>query len=183
MVLHDPTCTLAPMMPPAYHVPLPTSASLLYPAYPYPSYPSKTLHPRRPSRPPHAPFAPQVLKPSRTPGPGGGRGRPWRLASLSLRATRAYGRMPNHRVRKLNGHPPWSCHTYQMELGYDNWHDNSMAGGSLQNGTLKLTPTIVWHAAIWPHATLEGSATPRRVLFAPARGYGTGWRRAENQGM
>ena len=40
-----------------------------------------------------------------------------------------------------------SCHTYQMELGYDNWYDNSMAGGSQKNGTLR--PNICWCAAIY----------------------------------
>ena len=29
-----------------------------------------------------------------------------------------------------------SEHTCQMELGYDNWYDDSMAGGYPQNGTL-----------------------------------------------
>ena len=40
------------------------------------------------------------------------------------------GRVPNDRVCKLNGHPPWSCHACRTELGYDNCYDNSMAGGS-----------------------------------------------------
>ena len=33
-----------------------------------------------------------------------------------------------------------------MELGYDNWYDNSMAGGSPKNGTIR--PNTVWHVAI-----------------------------------
>ena len=37
------------------------------------------------------------------------------------------------------------CHTYRMEPGYDNWYDNSMVGGSPQNGTLR--QNIVWHVA------------------------------------
>ena len=38
-----------------------------------------------------------------------------------------YGRVPLSRACKLNSQPPCSCHTYQMELGYDNLCDNSMA--------------------------------------------------------
>ena len=49
---------------------------------------------------------------------------------LSKSQARSYGFVPHNRVCKLNGHPPWSRHTYQMELGYDNWCDNSMAGRS-----------------------------------------------------
>ena len=33
----------------------------------------------------------------------------------------------------------------QRELGYDNCYDDSMVGGSRQNGTLR--PSIVWRAA------------------------------------
>ena len=58
-----------------------------------------------------------------------------------------HGRVPNNRVCKLNGNLPQSCHTYQMELGYDNWYDNSMAGGSPETSTLR--PNICWHAATW----------------------------------
>ena len=46
-------------------------------------------------------------------------------------STNSCGRAPNDRVCKLNGQPPYGCHTYPMELGYDNWYNNSMAGGSL----------------------------------------------------
>ena len=55
------------------------------------------------------------------------------------------GRVRNKRVCKLDGNPPWSCHTHRVDLGYDNWYVNSMAGGSPQNGTPR--PNIVWHAA------------------------------------
>ena len=52
------------------------------------------------------------------------------MLTSDRRCLESHGRVPNNRVCKLIGHQPWSCHTYPMELGYDNWYDNSTAGGS-----------------------------------------------------